>query len=59
VEGIFFSGPLFSIRWLKKRSLMPGLSFSNKLSFVRGGPALRFRLLLYSYLQNKLSEERA
>ena len=58
VEGIFFSGSFCSIFWLKKRGLMPGLTFSNELISRDGGLHCDFACLLYSYLQNKLSEER-
>ena len=43
-EGIFFSGSFCSIFWLKKRGLMPGLTFSNELISRDDGFALRFRL---------------
>lgn len=59
VEGIFFSGSFCSIFWLKKRGLMPGLSFSNELISRDEGLHCDFACLLYTkYLQNKLSEER-
>lgn len=58
VEGIFFSGSFCSIFWLKKRGLMPGLSFSNELISRDEGLHCEFACLLYSMLQNKLSEER-
>lgn len=58
VEGIFFSGSFCSIFWLKKRSLMPGLSFSNELISRDEGLHCDFACLLYSMLKNKLSEER-
>jgi ribonucleoside-diphosphate reductase beta chain len=59
VEGIFFSGSFCSIFWLKKRGLMPGLSFSNELISRDEGLHCDFACLLYSnYLQNKLSEAR-
>ena len=58
VEGIFFSGSFCSIFWLKKRGLMPGLTFSNELISRDEGLHCDFACLLYSYLQNKLSEER-
>lgn len=59
VEGIFFSGSFCSIFWLKKRGLMPGLSFSNELISRDEGLHCRFACLLYNkYLDNKLSEER-
>ncbi len=58
VEGIFFSGSFCSIFWLKKRGLMPGLSFSNELISRDEGLHCDFACLLYSMLQNKLSVER-
>ncbi|WP_205503614.1 ribonucleoside-diphosphate reductase small subunit [Rufibacter psychrotolerans] len=58
VEGIFFSGSFCSIFWLKKRGLMPGLTFSNELISRDEGLHTDFACLLYSMLQNKLSEER-
>ena len=57
VEGIFFSGSFCSIFWLKKRGLMPGLSFSNELISRDEGLHCDFACLLYSMLENKLSEE--
>ena len=58
VEGIFFSGSFCSIFWLKKRGLMPGLTFSNELISRDEGLHCDFACLLYSYLNNKLPEER-
>jgi ribonucleoside-diphosphate reductase beta chain len=57
VEGIFFSGSFCSIFWLKKRGLMPGLSFSNELISRDEGLHCDFACLLYSQLANKLPEE--
>ncbi len=57
VEGIFFSGSFCSIFWLKKRGLMPGLTFSNELISRDEGLHCEFACLLYSMLQNKLSQE--
>ena len=57
VEGIFFSGSFCSIFWLKKRGLMPGLSFSNELISRDEGLHCDFACLLYGMLENKLSEE--
>jgi len=57
VEGIFFSGSFCSIYWLKKRGLMPGLTFSNELISRDEGMHCDFACLLYSMLENKLSEE--
>jgi ribonucleoside-diphosphate reductase beta chain len=59
VEGIFFSGSFCSIFWLKKRGLMPGLSFSNELISRDEGMHTDFAVLLHNkYLANKVSEER-
>ncbi len=57
VEGIFFSGSFCSIFWLKKRGLMPGLTFSNELISRDEGLHCEFACLLYSMLQSKLSQE--
>ena len=56
VEGIFFSGSFCSIFWLKKRGLMPGLSFSNELISRDEGLHCDFACLLYTQLVNKLPE---
>ena len=59
VEGIFFSGSFCSIFWLKKRGLMPGLSFSNELISRDEGLHCDFACLLYAdHIKNKLSQER-
>ena len=59
VEGIFFSGSFCSIFWLKKRGLMPGLSFSNELISRDEGMHCDFAVLLHNkYLANKVSEAR-
>jgi len=58
VEGIFFSGSFCSIFWLKKRSLMPGLTFSNELISRDEGLHTDFACLIYKYLVNKLSQEK-
>ena len=57
VEGIFFSGSFCSIFWLKKRGLMPGLTFSNELISRDEGMHCEFACLLYKMLENRLSEE--
>jgi ribonucleoside-diphosphate reductase beta chain len=57
VEGIFFSGSFCSIFWLKKRGLMPGLTFSNELISRDEGLHCDFACLLYSMLKTKLSRE--
>merc|ERR1711988_904134 len=58
VEGIFFSGSFASIFWLKKRGLMPGLTFSNELISRDEGLHTDFACLMYSHLVDKLSQER-
>jgi len=58
VEGIFFSGSFCSIFWLKKRGLMPGLTFSNELISRDEGMHTDFACLLYKHLNNKISNER-
>merc|ERR1711981_1258615 len=57
VEGILFSGSFCAIYWLKKRGLMPGLTFSNELISRDEGLHAEFACLLYSMLQNKLPDE--
>jgi ribonucleoside-diphosphate reductase beta chain len=57
VEGIFFSGSFCSIFWLKKRGLMPGLTFSNELISRDEGLHCDFACLLYKMLEQKLSEK--
>jgi ribonucleoside-diphosphate reductase beta chain len=54
VEGIFFSGAFCSIYWLKKRGLMPGLTFSNELISRDEGLHTLFAVALYHTLQDKL-----
>lgn len=59
VEGIFFSGSFCSIFWLKKRGLMPGLSFSNELISRDEGLHCDFACLLYTeHMKNLLPKER-
>jgi len=58
VEGIFFSGSFASIFWLKKRGLMPGLTFSNELISRDEGLHTDFACLMFHHLKNKPSEER-
>ncbi|XP_072226860.1 ribonucleoside-diphosphate reductase subunit M2 B [Leuresthes tenuis] len=58
VEGIFFSGSFAAIYWLKKRGLMPGLTFSNELISRDEGLHCNFACLLFSYLVKKPSEDR-
>ena len=57
VEGIFFSGSFCAIYWLKKRGLMPGLTFSNELISKDEGAHCYFACLLYSYIKNKIKPE--
>jgi ribonucleoside-diphosphate reductase subunit M2 len=57
VEGIFFSGSFASIFWLKKRGLMPGLSFSNELISRDEGLHTDFACLLFSHLKNRPSQQ--
>jgi ribonucleotide reductase beta subunit family protein with ferritin-like domain len=57
VEGIFFSGSFCSIYWLKKRGLMPGLTFSNELISRDEGMHCDFACLLYRKLEHKLPVE--
>jgi ribonucleoside-diphosphate reductase subunit M2 len=59
VEGIFFSGSFCSIFWLKKRGLMPGLTFSNELISRDEGLHTDFACMLYNHLQTtQLPKER-
>ena len=56
VEGIFFSGSFCAIYWLKKRGLMPGLTFSNELISRDEGLHTDLACLLFSKLNNKLNK---
>jgi ribonucleoside-diphosphate reductase subunit M2 len=56
VEGILFSGSFCAIYWLKKRGLMPGLTFSNELISRDEGLHTEFACLIYNKLQNKLPD---
>jgi len=58
VEGILFSGSFCAIYWLKKRGLMPGLTFSNELISRDEGLHADFGCMVYDMLENKLPEER-
>ena len=58
IEGIFFSGAFCSIFWLKKRGLMPGLTFSNELISRDEALHTEFAVLLYSKLNKKLSKSK-
>ena len=57
VEGILFSGSFCSIYWLKKRGMMPGLTFSNELISRDEGLHAEFACLMYSMLEHKLPDE--
>ena len=58
VEGIFFSGSFCSIFWLKKRGLMPGLTFSNELISRDEALHTEFAVLLYNKLEKKLIKKK-
>ena len=58
IEGIFFSGSFCAIFWLKKRGLMPGLTFSNELISRDEGLHTDFACLLYSMMNNKMDKAR-
>jgi ribonucleoside-diphosphate reductase subunit M2 len=58
IEGIFFSGAFCSIYWLKKRGLMPGLTFSNELISRDEALHCEFAVLLYSKLLKKVDKAR-
>ena len=58
IEGIFFSGAFCSIFWLKKRGLMPGLTFSNELISRDEALHNEFAILLYTKLQKKINKSR-
>jgi ribonucleoside-diphosphate reductase subunit M2 len=57
VEGILFSGSFCAIYWLKKRGLMPGLTFSNELISRDEGLHAEFACLLYGMLENQLPDD--
>ena len=57
VEGIFFSGSFCALFWLKRRGIMPGLTFSNELISRDEGMHTDFAVLLYSKLENRTPEE--
>lgn len=57
VEGIFFSGSFCALFWLKKRGLMPGLTFSNELISRDEGLHTDFACLLYKFCSTKLDDE--
>jgi len=58
VEGIFFSGAFCSIFWLKKRGLLPGLTFSNELISRDEALHTEFAVLLYSKLSKQINKSR-
>ena len=58
VEGIFFSGAFSSIFWLKKRGLLPGLTFSNELISRDEALHTEFAVLLYDKMENKLKKSK-
>ena len=58
VEGIFFSGAFSSIYWLKKRGIMPGLTFSNELISRDEALHTEFAVYLYNRLEKKLSKKK-
>jgi ribonucleotide reductase beta subunit family protein with ferritin-like domain len=58
VEGIFFSGSFCAIFWMKKRGLMPGLTFSNELISRDEGLHTEFACLLYSKMVNRVPVDR-
>ena len=58
VEGIFFSSAFASIYWIKKRGLLPGLTFSNELISRDEALHTEFAILLYNKLQKRLSEQK-
>jgi ribonucleotide reductase beta subunit family protein with ferritin-like domain len=58
VEGIFFSSSFASIYWIKKRGLMPGLTFSNELISRDEALHTEFAVLLYTKLYKKLNKKR-
>lgn len=57
VEGVFFSGSFCALFWLKRRGIMPGLTFSNELISRDEGMHTDFAVLLYSKLLNRVSED--
>jgi len=58
VEGIFFSGSFCAVFWLKKRGILPGVTFSNQLISRDEGLHCDFACLLYSQLERKLDQDR-
>jgi len=58
VEGVFFSGAFCAIYWLKKRGLLPGLTFSNELISRDEALHTEFAILLYHKLESKLNDNK-
>ena len=58
IEGIFFSSSFSAIYWIKKRGLMPGLTFSNELISRDEALHTEFTILLYSKIEKKISKKR-
>jgi len=58
IEGIFFSSSFASIYWLKKRGILPGLTFSNELISRDEALHTEFAILLYKKMNSKLSKKR-
>lgn len=58
IEGIFFSSSFSAIYWIKKRGLMPGLTFSNELISRDEALHTEFAILLYSKIEKKISKKR-
>lgn len=58
VEGIFFSGSFCAIFWLKKRGLMPGLTFTNEKISIDEGLHCDFACLMHSKIRDKISPEK-
>jgi ribonucleotide reductase beta subunit family protein with ferritin-like domain len=56
VEGVYFSGSFCAIFWLKKRGLMPGLSFSNELISRDEGLHTEFSIMLYNKLKHRINQ---
>ena len=58
IEGIFFSSSFASIYWIKKRGVMPGLTFSNELISRDEALHTEFAIMLYKKMENKLPKKR-
>ena len=58
IEGIFFSSSFASIYWLKKRGILPGLTFSNELISRDEALHTEFAIMLYKKMNSKLSKKR-